>query len=50
MVETPTEPTKSTDLPTEVDSSIPSNSQNRIGRWTNSEINLLKVAMSIFGD
>lgn len=30
--------------------SLPQNSQNRVGRWTNQELASLKLAMSIFGD
>jgi len=29
---------------------LPANSQNRVGRWTHSELVSLKTAMTIFGD
>ena len=29
---------------------LPKNSLNRVGRWTNQEISNLKLAMAIFGD
>jgi len=48
-LETAEQPTKCSEN-SSPDVNIPPTYQNRVGRWTNSELASLKIAMSIFGD